>query len=299
VKLRIGDQFDYLQTLLKLSGQDQDLPYEVEYATFVGGPPMLQAFQAGQLDAGFIGTTPLIFAQAAGLDLVGIAGWATSQRSAYGLITAPGVTGITGWGDLKGKTVAFQRGTAGEAVLLQALDAVGLKESDIKVVDVTQVSVTATLEGGSADVGIQVEPLTSAYLAAHPDASEVVAATELTDRSSILISTTDALDDAGKSAALGDYITRLVKAFAYLKDHQDELANGVYVQIYGLTPERAAEVVAANGVTNFFELPGDLLEPQQKLADLFVAAEQIPDSVDVSAEFDPRFNDLVTATQGS
>ncbi|MCU1399309.1 MAG: hypothetical protein JWN62_2418 [Acidimicrobiales bacterium] len=299
VTLRIGDQLDYLKTVLGEAGQDQDFPYTVDYAAFVGGPPMLQAFQGGALDAGFIGTTPLIFAQSAGLDLVGIAGWASSKQGGYGLVTAPGHDDISGWADLKGKTVAFQKGTAGEAVLLEALDAVGLTEDDINVVDVPQISVTATLEGGSADAGIQTEPLTSAYLANDPTAKLVIKAAALPDRTSVLISTTEALTDAGKSAALADYITRLVRAFAYLRDHQDLIAQGVYVKTYGLTPERAAELVAENGVTNFFQIPGDLLEPQQHLADLFAKSGQIPSTVDVSASFDPRFNALVAATQGS
>jgi sulfonate transport system substrate-binding protein len=299
VTIRIGDQLDYLKTLLSLSGQDQGFPYTIEYSAFVGGPPMLQAFQAGALDAGFIGTTPLIFAQAAGIDLVGVAAWASSEHSAYSLVTAPGNTDINGWADLKGKTVAYQKGTAGEAVLLQALDAVGLKESDITTVDVPQVSVTATLEGGSADAALQVEPLTSAYLAADPTARSVIKADKLTDRSAVLISTKDALADAGKSAAIADYITRLVRAYAYLRDHQDELATAVYVKTYGLTPERAAALTKENGVTDFYAVPGDLLGPQQHLADLFAGAGQIPSKLDVSSSFDTRFNDLVLATQAT
>ena len=53
--IRVGDQLDYLKTVLKLSGEDQDFPYKVEYSAFIGGPPMLQAFQAGSIDTGFVG----------------------------------------------------------------------------------------------------------------------------------------------------------------------------------------------------------------------------------------------------
>src|SRR4051794_34505184 len=45
--LRIGDQLDYLKTVLELAGQDKGLPYKIDYSAFIGGPPMLQAFQAG------------------------------------------------------------------------------------------------------------------------------------------------------------------------------------------------------------------------------------------------------------
>jgi len=56
--LRVGDQLGYLQQSLKVSGQDQDLPYTVDYSAFVGGPPMLQAFQGDAIDVGFVASTP-------------------------------------------------------------------------------------------------------------------------------------------------------------------------------------------------------------------------------------------------
>ena len=68
-ELRVGDQLDYLEDDPEARGQDKNLPYDVEYSAFIGGPPMLQAFQGGAIDTGFIGTTPLIFAQAQGQDL--------------------------------------------------------------------------------------------------------------------------------------------------------------------------------------------------------------------------------------
>src|SRR4249920_2915458 len=87
--IKVGDQLDYLKTVLALSGEDKDFPYEVEYSAFVGGPPMLQAFQAGSIDSGFVGSTPLIFAQAGQQEITAVAGWATGAGT-YGLLTSPG-----------------------------------------------------------------------------------------------------------------------------------------------------------------------------------------------------------------
>jgi sulfonate transport system substrate-binding protein len=294
--LRVGDQLEYLQTILRLSGEDEDFPYEVEYSSFVGGPPMLQAFQGGALDTGFVGSTPLIFAQAQGQDIVAVAGWA-GEKGSYGLVTAPGVDDIAGWGDLAGKRVAYQRGTAGEAALLQALDTAGVAADDVTTVDIPITQATAALTGGSADAAVTVEPLTSVYLASNPTAEVVDHASEITDRSSFLIATRSTLDDEGRSAALADYTARLVRAFTYLRDNPDLVARAVYVEQYGLTPERAAEIIEQQGVGSFLELPGEVEDQQQALADLFVDAGQIPETVDVSAEFDTRFNDLVQEVQ--
>lgn len=295
--LRVGDQLEYLQTVLGLAGEDEDFPYDVEYSSFVGGPSMLQAFQGGSLDTGFVGSTPLIFAQAQNQGILAVAGWAT-PNSSYGLLTAPGVDDISDWADLEGQRVAFQQGTAGEAALLQALDTAGLTLDDVTPVNVPITETAAALQSGSADAGVLVEPLTSVYLAANPDGAKVAVPEELTDRSSFLIATQDALDDPAVSAALGDYLARLVRSFAYLAEHPEEVAQAVYVDQYGLTAERAAEVQDETGSPAFFDLPGDILEPQQRLADLFQANGEIPDEVDVAAEFDSRYNALVREAAG-
>ncbi|HWJ64746.1 MAG TPA: ABC transporter substrate-binding protein [Acidimicrobiales bacterium] len=293
--LRIGDQLDYLKTVLAVSGQDEDLPYDVEYASFVGGPPMLQAFQGDKVDAGFVASTPLIFAQAADQDISAVAGWAP-DRGLGGLLSADG--SIQDWKDLKGKKVAYQRGTSAEAAVLGGLDEAGLTIDDITTVDVPITQINATLAGGSADAGLSTEPLISLYLQDHPEATLAIDADNITDRASFLIASKKTLEDDGKTAALADFTTRLVKAFAYLNDHKGDLADAVFVKQYGLTPERAKELVeSGNGSTEFFPLPGDILEPQQKVADLFAAAGQIPNEVDVTKEFDGRFNDVVAAAQ--
>ena len=295
--LRIGDQLDYLKTVLKLAGEDKDFPYEVEYSAFVGGPPMLQAFQGGSIDAGFVGSTPLIFAQAQGQDITAVAGWATKNGS-YRLVTAPGVDDIKGWKDLKGKKVTYQQGTAGEAAVLQALDKVGLKLSDITPVNLPITQASAALQSGSADAAVLVEPLLSVFLAANPDGKVVAKANVITDRSSFFIATKDALGDKAQSAALADYVARLVRGFAYTSSHPDEIAQAVYVDQYKLPLARALELVKENGGTSFVTLPGEVLKPQQKLADLFYAAGEIPAKVNVKNEFDTRFNAVVAAAAG-
>ncbi len=82
-----------------------------------------------------------------------VAGWA-SENGAYGLITAPGHDDIKTWADLKGKKVAYQKGTAGEAVLLQALDNADLSLAAVTTVYLPQTQVASALQGGSADAGI-------------------------------------------------------------------------------------------------------------------------------------------------
>ncbi|HXB37145.1 MAG TPA: ABC transporter substrate-binding protein [Acidimicrobiales bacterium] len=296
--LRVGEQLKNLSTVLTLGHQNQNFPYQVQYSEFVGGPPMLQAFEGGSLDVGFIQSTPLIFAQAAGQHVTAVAGWATSG-SAYALVAAPGQHSITSWAGLKGKRVAVQEGTALESALLEGLHSAGLSLRDITPVNLPTTQIAAALQGGSADAAIEVEPLLSAYLHANPSAQVIEHPAAVTEKSEFIVATSSALADKGVSAALADYITRLIKAYQYLAVHPQGVIQTIYEGEYGLTPARAAYVASLVGPSKFFPLPGGLLAPQQNLANLYLAAGSIPAHISVTKEFDPRFNALVASEQAS
>ncbi len=296
--LRVGEQLKNLSTVLSLGHEDQNLPYQVQYSEFVGGPPMLQAFEGGSLDVGFIQSTPLIFAQAAGQHVSAIAGWA-SAGSSYSLVSSPGQHSIKSWAGLKGKRVAFQQGTALESALLEGLKTAGLNLSDITPVNVPATQVAAALQGGSADAGIEVEPLLSAYLQANPTAQVIARPAAVTEKSDFLVATSSALSNKGVSAAVADYITRLIKAYQYLNAHPQAAIQTVYEGQYGLKPARAEYVAKLVGATKFFALPGTILSAQQNLANLYLAAGSIPSHISVAPEFDGRYNSVVTTAQAS
>jgi sulfonate transport system substrate-binding protein len=296
--LRVGEQLKNLSTVLSLGHEDQNLPYQVQYSEFVGGPPMLQAFEGGALDVGFIQSTPLIFAQAAGQHVDAIAGWASSG-SAYSLVSSPGQHSIKSWAGLKGKRVAFQQGTALESALLEGLKSAGLNLSDITPINVPATQVAAALQGGSADAGIEVEPLLSAYLQSNPTAQIIARPAAVTEKSDFLVATSSALANKGVSAAIADYISRLIKAYQYLDAHPQAAIQAVYEGQYGLKPARAEYVAKLVGPTKFFALPGTILAAQQNLANLYLAAGTIPSRISVTQEFDARYNSVVASTQAS
>ncbi len=291
--LRFGDQLDYMKNVLGAGRQDSSFPYSLKYASFVGGPPMLQAFQAGALDAGWVADTPLIFAQAAHQDVVAVAAWET-EHDVQELIAAPG-TNINTWSDLKGKKVAYQQGTSLEAVLLEGLHGAGMSLSDIKSVTLPVTQVSAALQSGSVDAGILAPPLDSAYLSSHPGAKVVDRPDEAPLRLSFLIASKKALNDPAKAAAIRDYAQRIVRALKTIHANPDPWIQKFYVGEYHLSPAAGRQLFDLAGAVTFVSLPGDLLADQQTLADLYTAANELPGKLDVSAEFDGRFNDAVQA----
>ena len=290
--LRVGDQFDNLKNLLALSGQDQDFGYAVEYSSFAGGPPMLQAFEGDAIDVGFVADAPLVFAQAAGQDIVGIGAWAPGETT-MGLVTAPGTSDITGWADLEGKTVAIAEGTVIQSALLTGLASVGLSYDDVETVNVPVAQIGQGLSSSGADAGILVEPLTSAYLKDNPTAKEVVRSTDITDRVSFLIASGKALKSDAKTAAAADYLARLARAWTWVNQNPEAWAQKAYVETYGLPLAKGVELVKAGGGIQVLELPGELTGPQQALTDRFYEAGIIPKKLDAASQFDSRFNAVI------
>ncbi|WP_239395535.1 ABC transporter substrate-binding protein [Frankia sp. CiP3] len=296
--LRVADQLTVLETPLRLAGQDKNLPYSVTYSNFVGGPPMLQAFQAGKLDVGWIADAPLIFAQAARQKVVGIAAYATTNGSQL-LLAAPD-RHITTWADLKGKSVGYQKGTSLESVLLLGLQSAGLSLKDVKPVDLAATQLVQALQAGEMDSVITSQPLDSAYLAKNPTAPQIpVPGNNLALRTNFLIASESALKDPAKAAAIGDYVARFVKAVNWENSHVPEVSKATYVDQYKLPQALGERLLTAAGPSAFFALPGDLLPAQQNLADLFAQAGEIPSKVDTAAEFTSLYNATVLAAQGS
>jgi sulfonate transport system substrate-binding protein len=295
--LRVADQQQLLEQLFAVSGSK--VPgVKLDYSNFVGGPPMLQAFKAGAVDVGFVASTPLIFAQAAHQAVVGVAAW-TTPHSSFVLVTAPGVSGIHSWSDLKGKKVAYQQGTAFESVLLQGLDGAGLSLKDVEGVNLPYNQITAALAGGSVQAGILSAPTSTAYVAQNPSASIVLHTTDITTRTTFLIASNAALADPAKSAAIAQYLRTLVSAYSWVNAHPAVWAKAYYVDQFKLPLALGEKLLADNGNASFEPLPGAYVEPQQALADLYVKAGEIPTKLDASNEFVDTYDATVRQAQAS
>src|SRR5579871_5277794 len=80
------------------------LGYDVQWAEFTSGPPLLQALAAGAVNFGYTGEPPVIFAQAAGAPLVYVGATAPGPH-AVGILKPQG-SKISTVAELAGKNVA-------------------------------------------------------------------------------------------------------------------------------------------------------------------------------------------------
>ncbi|WP_341674775.1 ABC transporter substrate-binding protein [Niveibacterium sp. SC-1] len=123
---------------------------EVQWIFFKGqGPAVNEAISNNQLDFTTLGDLPSIIGRSVGLDtrLVLV----TGSRSEVYAAARPG-SGIRSIADLRGKRVAFNKGTASQLAVNRILAAKGLSEKDIRVVNMEPASYKAAFLAGDVDV---------------------------------------------------------------------------------------------------------------------------------------------------
>lgn len=110
---------------------------DAELVKFTAGPPQFAAYRSESIDAGLFGTAGFVVALSQGLDLKN---FYIQIVSAYadGLVVRAD-SGIASLKDLKGKKIAYLRGTSADLGLVTALRHAGLTPADVHMVtmDVT------------------------------------------------------------------------------------------------------------------------------------------------------------------
>ena len=285
VKLRVGDQFNLVKTLLDVSGEAEDAPYDIEWSTFAAGPPMLEAMSAGAIDLGATGDAPPIFAQSAGaaIKIVGVAAGRKPEQSHVSILV-PKDSPIQTVADLKGKKVAFTQGSAAHWLVLAALEKASLRAGDIQPVNLPAADGLAAFTGGSIDAWAVWDPYVTL---GEQHGRTITTGAGLIGGFIFQVARAGALDDPKLEAAIGDYLRRVSGAATWAVTHKD-----VWTEHYARITKLPAAVVASTldrWELTWFPLDRSVVEAQQAEADAFAAAGLIPQAIDVNEVFDFRY----------
>ena len=161
--LRVGHQKGWLSILKgrgTLEKRLAPLGVSVTWTEFNAGPVQLEALNVGSIDFGDVGEAPPIFAQAAGAPLV-YAG-ATVPRPKLEAIIVPKGSPIKTVTDLKGKRVAYNKGSNVQYFLVKLLQKNGLQYSDVQSIFLPPADARAAFEKGAIDAWIIWDPFLAA-----------------------------------------------------------------------------------------------------------------------------------------
>ena len=257
-----------LETALKASGAS------VTWTEFPAGPPMLEALNAGSIDFGYTGEAPPIFAQAAGIPLVYVAydPWTTKAEAIVVHKDSP----IKSVADLKGKKVAFAKGSNTNYLVIKALEKAGLKYTDIKPTFLAPADGRAAFEGKNVDAWAIWDP----YLAA---AQKATGARILTDATGLAPNRGYYL--AAKSfaeknpAALKTVLAGVSKVSDWAKKNPPEVAK-LLSPVLGIDAA-VLEVAEKRRKYGVLPLTNDVISKQQEIADTFYKINLIPKQIKV------------------
>ena len=133
--------------------------YQVVFKEFSDGAALMTALKSGAIDYARVGDTPPVTAKAAGTDIALIAAGATKEYGS-GILVGKN-SQITNLKQLKGKTIAYQKGTTAQYLIIQALKKAGLSTNDVKLVNMDQSSASVAFAKGSVDAWVTWDPYTA------------------------------------------------------------------------------------------------------------------------------------------
>jgi sulfonate transport system substrate-binding protein len=139
-----------------LTDELKSLGVSIKWDSFAAGPPMNEAFAAGEEDIGLVGDVPLLIAKASGQKTVAFAKTSFGEKTVA--LTVKPNSPITGLTQLKGKKVAFVKGSYGHHLLGLLLKKGGLTFNDIKQVNLPNADVGNAVGSNQVDAGVIWEP---------------------------------------------------------------------------------------------------------------------------------------------
>ncbi|MYM28763.1 aliphatic sulfonate ABC transporter substrate-binding protein [Duganella sp. CY15W] len=278
-EIRIGFQKSAgLLSMMKTQGSvEKSLPgHQIKWIEFPAGPQMLEALNAGSIDFGSTGAPPPVFAQAAGIDLLYVGAEPAPVNSEA--LFVPKDSPARSVADLKGKRIAFQKGSGSHFLLASALQKAGLKFSDITPVYLSPSDARAAFVSGGIDAWVVWDP----YFASAQKAYQVRV---LSDYSGLPLANGFYLASrkfAEQSPQLVSALLEQVKLTGkWASEHQKEVSTlltqqtGVPADIVATWMQRSR--FGATPVTP------DIVANQQRVADLFYQQKLIPKAVNIAS----------------
>ncbi len=275
-EIRIGYQKSGLLPVLKQRGT-LDAVFKpqginISWVEFAFGPPILEGLNTGNLDFGYTGDAPPIFAQAASANLVYAA--TLSGNSANGILVKE-ASPIKTLADLKGKKVGFGKASSAHATVLYALAKAGLSYSDIEPVYLAPADGLAAFARGAIDAWSIWDPY---YALAQAGGARVLA-----DGNDVHIPQSFFLATKAFAVNRPALLAKLLDAIAvdlkWADSHREDVAQTLYA-VSGTDLDALRKAV---GRTKYVAQPFSEADAasQQDLADRFLKIGLLPKPVDV------------------
>jgi sulfonate transport system substrate-binding protein len=276
--VRVGHQkygtLSIVRMQRSIEKQLKPLGLTVRWNQFATGPQLLEALNAGRLDFGHTGEAPPIAAQAAGASLLYVGSQPPNPEGEA--ILVPPDSPLRGIADLKGKKIAFNKGSNVHYFVVKALEKAGLNYTDVEPVFLPPADARAAFERKNVDAWAIWDP----FFAAAQYATD---ARILTDGQDIVANREFFLSSQRFAQTYPDRLQIILEVIGetarWAQPRPKEVAAlisplvGIDVEVLARVSERTS--YGLNPITP------EVVAYQQELADTFHRLELIPKQIDV------------------
>lgn len=250
---------------------------KVVWQEFAFGPPLVEGINSGDIDLGFVGATPPVFAQAGAGPDVTYVGYSEPYQDNYAIVVPKGSTAQT-LADLKGKRIAVAKGSAGQYLLISALEQAHLNLKDIEEAYLGYSEGRAAFERGDVAAWVVPDPrLADTELSS--GARPLVTARSLPIQYSFYIAPRPFAERYPQTLAA--VLHELDETEQYAKTHQPEVAqllsDDTKVPVPVWTRSLARQPWGVH-----YPLSEKVIADQQQVADAFYRNKLLPKAVHVA-----------------
>jgi len=276
-EVRIGFQkagiFPAVKQRRTVENAFKDSGIDVKWVEFQFGPPLLEALNTGNIDYGYTGDAPPVFAQAARANLLYVAALPSAGKNEA--IIVPAESPIKSIADLKGKRIGFAKGSSSHNTTVAALEKAGLSYSDVTPVYLAPADAVPAFSGGKLDAWTIWDP----YLAlAEKGRVRVIAqAKDIHEANAFFLANRDfTVRHPAVVAKLNQIFSDEAK---WANDHRPEIAKSLH-ETTGVDHEAVSKAVDRS-VFLVTPVTDKVIATQQTVADRFHKLGLVPKAVDV------------------
>jgi len=250
------------------------LHVDVKWLEFAAGPQLLEGLNLGSIDFGYVGEVPPVFALAAGAPLVYTA-YELPSPEAEGILV-PKNSLIQTVSDLKGKKIAFNKGSDVHWLVVRALEQAGLKYGDIQAAYLAPADARAAFQNGAIDAWAIWDPF---FVAAQRQmgARVLTTAKGIVNRYQYFVSTRSYSEK--NPAVIKILMQELGDVGQWVRDNYAQAAAEL-APIQGLEPD-IIEASLRHYAHIYKPIDDAVLADQQRIADAFYELKLIPQKISI------------------
>ena len=275
-----GSAWDIIKSRGTFAANMKKEGYRITFKQFQNGPAMLESVATGDVDYAPVGDTPPISSLASGVELTYVAAENTQAKNSEVLVGKD--SGIDSLADLKGKKVAYTKGSSSQYMVFQTLKKAGLGVNDITWVNLTQDAAAVAFANGSVDAWATWAPMSTKTETS--GTAKVLVNGEQTgadNRHFIIPSKQFAKNNQDVTKLL---ITYGEEEMEWINDNHTEVIDSLAKILK--VPKKAVRLMVERQTFSLQKMKESYVDEEQKIADEFYDEGILAKKVDISKHVD-------------